>query len=69
VRDPASRRRIAVSTTTAQFVLKHLAAHGVRWIYGYPGDGIDGLLGAFHGMEDELPRSSVRRSRASSPSS
>jgi pyruvate dehydrogenase (quinone) len=43
-----------VSTTTAQFVLKRLAAHGVRRIYGYPGDGINGLLGAFHGMEDEL---------------
>jgi pyruvate dehydrogenase (quinone) len=58
-----------MSTTTAQFVLKRLAAHGVRRIYGYPGDGISGLLAAFHGMEDEVPRSSVRRSRASSPSS
>jgi pyruvate dehydrogenase (quinone) len=43
-----------MSTTTAQFILQRLREWGVRRIYGYPGDGINGLLGAFHGMEDEL---------------
>ena len=33
---------------TAQFILDRLADWGVRRIYGYPGDGINGLMGAFH---------------------
>ncbi len=43
-----------MSTTTARFILQRLVDWGVSRIYGYPGDGINGLLGAFHGMEDEL---------------
>src|SRR5689334_19324450 len=39
--------------TTAQFALERLAREwGVRRIYGYPGDGINGLLGAFHAVEE-----------------
>src|ERR671925_1358312 len=37
-----------MSETVADFVLRRLAEHGTRRIYGYPGDGINGLLGAFH---------------------
>ena len=29
-------------------ILERLHGHGLRRIYGYPGDGIDGILGAFH---------------------
>jgi pyruvate dehydrogenase (quinone) len=43
-----------MSTTTAKFILQRLTEWGVRRIYAYPGDGINGLLGAFHGMESEL---------------
>jgi len=32
-------------------MLERLAEWGVRRIYGYPGDGINGLLGAFHEVE------------------
>ncbi|MYM67164.1 thiamine pyrophosphate-requiring protein [Pseudoduganella sp. FT55W] len=36
--------------TVGDFVLKRLAAWGVQRIYGYPGDGINGVIGAFgHG--------------------
>src|SRR5256885_12780266 len=37
-----------MSQPVAQFMLQRLVDWGVRRIYGYPGDGINGLLGAFH---------------------
>src|SRR5919198_3815365 len=39
--------------TTADFLLERLADWGVRRIYGYPGDGINGLLGAFGRRRDD----------------
>ena len=39
---------------TAHFILERLASWGVRRIYGYPGDGINGLLGAFHDVGDHV---------------
>jgi pyruvate dehydrogenase (quinone) len=38
----------------AQFMLNRLADWGVKRIYGYPGDGINGLLGAFHEVGDRI---------------
>src|SRR5436853_2555039 len=35
----------------AEFILERLNEWGVEKIYGYPGDGINGLLGAFHKVE------------------
>jgi pyruvate dehydrogenase (quinone) len=35
-------------------MLHRLRQWGVTRIYGYPGDGINGILGGFHGMEDEI---------------
>jgi pyruvate dehydrogenase (quinone) len=35
-------------------MLERLKKWGVDRIYGYPGDGINGILGAFHGFEDEI---------------
>jgi pyruvate dehydrogenase (quinone) len=43
-----------VAQNTAQFMLGRLADWGVRRIYGYPGDGINGLLGAFHEVGDRI---------------
>jgi pyruvate dehydrogenase (quinone) len=37
-----------MSQTVAQFILERLTDWGVKRVYGYPGDGINGLLGAFH---------------------
>jgi pyruvate dehydrogenase (quinone) len=39
---------------TAQFMLNRLTEWGIRRVYGYPGDGINGLLGAFHEVGDRL---------------
>ncbi|HEX4339947.1 MAG TPA: thiamine pyrophosphate-requiring protein [Polyangiaceae bacterium] len=44
-----------MSETVSDFVVRRLAQWGVRRIFGYPGDGINGVLGALnrddHGME------------------
>jgi len=37
-----------MSTTVADFLVDRLSAWGVRRIYGYPGDGINGILGALN---------------------
>ena len=39
---------------TAQFMLTRLSEWGIERIYGYPGDGINGLLGAFHEVGDRI---------------
>ncbi|CAG1012245.1 pyruvate dehydrogenase (quinone) [Burkholderiaceae bacterium] len=36
-----------MTDTVGDFVLKRLSQWGVRRIYGYPGDGINGVIGAF----------------------
>jgi pyruvate dehydrogenase (quinone) len=40
-----------MSQTVSEFTLDRLRQWGVERIYGYPGDGINGLLGAFHKVE------------------
>src|SRR3954466_3793719 len=42
------------SGTVAHFALERLGEHGVERVYGYPGDGINGFLGAFHESEVEF---------------
>src|ERR671938_1814654 len=37
-----------MAKNVAQFMLERLSEWGIKRIYGYPGDGINGLLGAFH---------------------
>jgi pyruvate dehydrogenase (quinone) len=36
-----------MSQTVAEYLLERLSTWGIRRIYGYPGDGINGILGAF----------------------
>ena len=43
-----------MSQSVGAFMLQRLSQWGVRRIYGYPGDGINGLLGAFHEFEGEI---------------
>jgi pyruvate dehydrogenase (quinone) len=43
-----------MAETVGEFILRRLHAHGIRRIYGYPGDGINGLLGAFHEVGEEV---------------
>jgi pyruvate dehydrogenase (quinone) len=40
--------------TVGQYVLARLADWGVRRVYGYPGDGINGILGAFHELGERI---------------
>ena len=36
-----------MSETVGDFLLERLTTWGIKRIYGYPGDGINGILGAF----------------------
>src|SRR5881227_532028 len=49
-----------MSENVAGFILNRLTEWGVRRVYGYPGDGINGLLGAFHHVGDRLEFVQVR---------
>src|SRR4051794_24683723 len=40
--------------TTSDFLLERLHEWGVRRIYGYPGDGINGIMGAFDRQQEAL---------------
>jgi pyruvate dehydrogenase (quinone) len=42
------------SKTTSDQILERLHAWGVRRVFGYPGDGINGLLGAFERIGDRI---------------
>src|ERR687890_2802485 len=46
--------------TVGHAILERLEHWGVRRVYGYPGDGINGILGGFHEMGDRLPFIQVR---------
>ncbi len=41
-----------MTQTVSDFVVRRLHAWGVRRIYGYPGDGINGLMGALNRAQD-----------------
>src|SRR3954452_18105785 len=49
-----------------QFILARLAEWGVKRIYGYPGDGINGILGAFHEVGDKVEFTQVRHEELAS---
>jgi pyruvate dehydrogenase (quinone) len=38
--------------TVGEFLLQRLVAWGVRRVYGYPGDGINGIISAFHQVKE-----------------
>jgi pyruvate dehydrogenase (quinone) len=40
-----------MADSVSDFLLRRLHGHGVTRIYAYPGDGINGLLGAFHDFD------------------
>src|SRR5881296_1873433 len=41
-------RTLTMAQTVGDFVVERLHAWGVRLIFGYPGDGINGVFGALH---------------------
>src|SRR5919107_523514 len=46
--------RTKMANTVSDFFWKRLSQWGVRRIFGYPGDGINGLMGALARAEDKL---------------
>jgi len=49
-----------MSQTVSDFLLRRLCEWGVGRVYAYPGDGINGILGAFGRIGDELDFVQVR---------
>ncbi|MBV8366482.1 MAG: thiamine pyrophosphate-requiring protein [Candidatus Eremiobacteraeota bacterium] len=49
-----------MADTTSDFLLDRLAQWGVRRVFGYPGDGINGLIGAFERTKDRIEFIQVR---------
>ncbi len=50
-----------MAQTTGTFVLERLADDwGVKRIYGYPGDGVNGIVGGFHEVGDRIEFTQVR---------
>ena len=43
-----------MAATVSDFMLERLSEWGVDRIYGYPGDGINGILGALARAEDRF---------------
>jgi pyruvate dehydrogenase (quinone) len=41
-----------MARTVGTFILERLRQWGVRRIFGYPGDGIDGIMGGFHHVDE-----------------
>src|SRR5579864_491741 len=46
--------------TVSDYLIQRLATWGVSRVYGYPGDGINGLLGALHRAQDRIQFIQVR---------
>src|SRR6184192_1313596 len=49
-----------MANLTADFVLERLAENGVKRIYGYPGDGINAIVGALEKFTDKIEFVQVR---------
>src|SRR5688500_17669766 len=65
VRDPRLLSRVkqggfSMSSTVSDFLVERLAAWGVTRLYGYPGDGINGIMGALGRAEDRTRFIQVR---------
>src|SRR3954453_7573129 len=55
-----------MAQNVSSFILGRLHDWGVERIYGYPGDGINGLIGAFHEHGDEVEFVQVRHEELAS---
>ena len=44
----------------SDFLVRRLSEWGVKRIFGYPGDGINGIMGALNGASDKLDVIQVR---------
>src|SRR6201987_2246925 len=46
--------RLIMSQTVGDFLVERLHAWGVKKMFGYPGDGINGVFGALHRADDKI---------------
>jgi len=49
-----------MSQTVGAYLLQRLQENGIQRVYGYPGDGINGIIGGFHEHGDEVEFVQVR---------
>src|SRR5450432_4308539 len=49
-----------MSDTVSDFLLKRLSEWGIKRIYGYPGDGINGIMGALDRAKESMEFVQVR---------
>ena len=49
-----------MSETVSDFLIKRITEWGIRRIYGYPGDGINGIIGAIDRAGDAIDYVQVR---------
>jgi pyruvate dehydrogenase (quinone) len=49
-----------MATSVSEYLIRRLADWGVRRIYGYPGDGINGIMGALRNAHDRIDYVQVR---------
>src|SRR5881275_2400034 len=49
-----------MSNTVGDFIIKRLSEWGIEWIFGYPGDGINGLMGALNREKESIKFIQVR---------
>jgi pyruvate dehydrogenase (quinone) len=49
-----------MSTTVSDFLIQRIKEWGIRRIYGYPGDGINGIIGAIDRADGEIEYIQVR---------
>jgi pyruvate dehydrogenase (quinone) len=54
-----------MSEMVADFLIRRLSEWGIKRIYGYPGDGINGILGALHRASDFMDFIQVRHEEMS----
>jgi pyruvate dehydrogenase (quinone) len=48
-----------MSQTVGDFIVERMRAWGVRKVFGYPGDGINGVFGALNRARQDRVRSSA----------
>src|ERR1700746_919421 len=49
-----------MAKNVAEYTIERLSEWGIKRIYGYPGDGINGLMGALRTSEDKIEFIQVR---------
>lgn len=55
-----------MATTVSDYLVQRLYSWGIRRIYGYPGDGINGIMGALERAEDKIEFIQVRHEESAS---